>query len=314
MKKISVIVPIYNSEKYLEHCINSIINQTYKNLEIILVDNKSTDCSLEICERFLTKDTRIKLFLEEHPGAAYARNCGISHVTGDYLTFVDSDDYLLENAYELLINRIEETSADIVCYSYNVVDNEGCPLGYYEPQLSRYMSKKLYSGVEAAKIYITSDDIGGFGWNKIFRTSYLKKSEIRFDESKTAYEDMVSIFALIINCSKVTFFNEKLYYYRQTPFSLTHTNYKKKEYEFQDSVNKIAGMAESKGLIKEVEIYHSYICALNNWMRYKCKDFDTITWPMGRFSVLKNLLLGYNSEKLLWLIKLFIIYINRIGK
>ena len=110
LKMLSIIIPIYNSEKYLRDCLASVIDQTYKDLEIILVDNNSTDNSLKICKEYAAKDNRIRLMQERKKGAAAARNLGIKAAKGDYITFADSDDYLREDAYEILLNRIKKNN------------------------------------------------------------------------------------------------------------------------------------------------------------------------------------------------------------
>ena len=161
---LSIIIPIYNSEKYLRDCLASVIDQTYKDLEIILVDNNSTDNSLKICKEYAAKDNRIRLMQERKKGAAAARNLGIKAAKGDFITFADSDDYLREDAYEILLNRIKKSNCDIMCYSSHIVDELGNKKGWYEPQLRRYEKGKCcYTGEEAAKIYLTSRDIEGFG-------------------------------------------------------------------------------------------------------------------------------------------------------
>ena len=112
---ISVIVPVYNAEKYLKECIRSILNQTIQNLELILVNDGSTDGSGYICDEYINKDNRIKVIHKENGGVSSARNMGISEATGEYFTFVDSDDYLEPNALEILYNDIIIYNADISC-------------------------------------------------------------------------------------------------------------------------------------------------------------------------------------------------------
>ena len=116
LKKVSVIVPVYNAEKYLNRCIESIITQSYNNLEIILVNDGSTDNSLLVCEEYLKKDDRIKLITQENRGAGLARNKGLQNATGKYAVFVDSDDYLHNTAIEKCVNAQNKTNADLVMF------------------------------------------------------------------------------------------------------------------------------------------------------------------------------------------------------
>ena len=128
MKKnnlISIIVPIYNVEKYLKKCIDSIINQTYKNLEIILVDDGSPDNCGKICDEYAKKDNRIKVIHKENGGVSSARNVGVENATGEYIGFVDSDDYIEKDMYEVLINNLKKENADIsIISNYEVYKNK----------------------------------------------------------------------------------------------------------------------------------------------------------------------------------------------
>ena len=123
MKLISVIVPVYNTEKYLEKCVMSILNQTYKNLEIILIDDGSTDNSPQICDSLAEKDNRITVIHQPNGGVSSARNTGLDNTHGDYIMFVDSDDYIAPNMIEFLSENIGDT--DIAMCGYNSVDENG---------------------------------------------------------------------------------------------------------------------------------------------------------------------------------------------
>lgn len=122
---ISVIVPVYNIEKYLERCVNSIREQTYTNLEILLVDDGSTDGSGAICDKFAEEDDRIRVFHKENGGSSSARNLGIAEAKGEYLGFVDSDDYVSANMYELLVGAINEFQAEVAQVGRDEIDEEG---------------------------------------------------------------------------------------------------------------------------------------------------------------------------------------------
>jgi glycosyltransferase involved in cell wall biosynthesis len=114
-KRISIIIPVYNGEGWMEKCISSVLSQTYKNLEIIVVDDGSTDKSFQICEKFLEKDSRIKLLRKTNNGQSSARNVGLKHAKGSYIQFVDCDDTLQKNACEIAVNAIEANpSADLL--------------------------------------------------------------------------------------------------------------------------------------------------------------------------------------------------------
>ena len=117
MKKISVIIPVYNEEEYCNECIDSVINQSYKNLEIICINDKSTDNSLKILEDYAQKDSRITIINnQENKGLGFSRNVGLEYATGDYIFFIDSDDSILENTLELLLKNAISNESDVVLY------------------------------------------------------------------------------------------------------------------------------------------------------------------------------------------------------
>ena len=116
--KISIIVPVYNAEKYLVECLNSLVEQTYKNIEIILIDDGSIDNSAKICDEYAKKDERIKVVHQKNSGVSVARNNGLDMHTGDYVMFVDSDDWIELNTCEILINNIISNDKDILIYNY----------------------------------------------------------------------------------------------------------------------------------------------------------------------------------------------------
>ena len=172
-KLLSIIVPVYNSEKYISKCIESILNQSYKNIELLLIDNMSEDSSRTICESYENADSRIRLLVEPKKGAAAVRNRGIREASGDYITFIDSDDYIAHESYGEIIKKMLDTDVELACFSYNCVDNYEKSLDWYEPRLDRY-NKQKYTGKEVAKIFLRSLDIEGFCWNKVFKKQTIK--------------------------------------------------------------------------------------------------------------------------------------------
>ena len=146
---ISIIVPVYNVDKYIERCIQSIINQTYKNLEIILIDDGSTDKSGAICDKYSKIDNRINVIHKKNGGLSEARNVGLDIARGDYIGFVDSDDYIHPQMYELLYKNLIGTSADISIIKHIRKEEE---LG-----LGDINSKKVYSNLEAIENILKKD-------------------------------------------------------------------------------------------------------------------------------------------------------------
>ena len=209
-KKISVIVPIYNQENYLEQCIESIINQTYKNLEIILVDDGSTDKSYDICLKYKKKDKRIVLIHKENGGLSSSRNAGLELVTGDYIMFCDSDDFFLPDTCLLMEKEITEKNADYVIGNYIHCTEEG---KFWKNPI---FDKKTYPNFKLSirdynkSFYIMSSSV----CNKIFRKSFLDEHSFRFVEGIPA-EDAIFTTACFIKSSNVYYIKDIIYAYRQ---------------------------------------------------------------------------------------------------
>lgn len=143
MKLVSVVIPVYNVEEYLDDCIKSVITQTYKDLEIILVDDGSTDLSPQICEQYAMRDNRIKVIHQQNKGISVARNVGMTYATGSYIYFLDSDDYIMTNAIRIMYDTIEKENSEIVfCDAETVVNSQKDDLN-----ILTYNRKKCYGSM-----------------------------------------------------------------------------------------------------------------------------------------------------------------------
>lgn len=211
---ISVIVPVYNSEKYLKKCLNSIISQTYKNLEIILIDDGSTDESGRICDSYKKNDDRIIVFHTKNNGVAAARNQGIRSAKGEYIAFVDSDDYIAENMYELLINRMLKDKSDIaVCSMYRIELN-----GIKRIQDRLFLDNIVMDRDRFMECFIRKES--GYLMNKIYKRKLFQN--VVFPVGKY-FEDLVTMLQLITNSSKISYVDDPLYYYCKNVGSITTT-------------------------------------------------------------------------------------------
>lgn len=216
MDKISIIVPIYNVEKYLEQCIESIINQEYKNLEIILVDDGSSDKCSNIIDNYAQKDDRIKAFHKENGGLSDARNYGLDRATGNYICFVDSDDFVEKDFISSMYNNIKKYKVDIVaCNSYEFYNKN-------KIKVSNYLNiEKLYNKIEASKyLYI----IGYYNvgvWNKMYEKKIWE--QVRFPVGKKS-EDVFVMPKVIDNSNGLYYSSIPKYYYRQREGSITNSN------------------------------------------------------------------------------------------
>ena len=205
MNKISVIVPIYNSEKYLRKCLDSVINQTYKNLEIILINDGSSDSSRNICEAYEKKDNRIVLINQENSGPAKTRNYGLKLATGEFIAFIDSDDFIDEKMFEKLISHIIVDNSDIaICKHVEVINNAIIHMNY------KHLSP-IISNEDIIKLFLKGDTINAYLWNKLYRKELFKNLE--FNEIKML-EDLDIMYKLLRKSQKISFVNEELYYYK----------------------------------------------------------------------------------------------------
>lgn len=212
-KKISIIVPVYKVEKYLDTCLESIVNQTYKNLEIILVDDGSPDRCPEICETWAKKDNRIRVIHQENMGAGAARNAALDIFTGGFVAFVDSDDYMALNMYETLMKLFEE-DIDIVECDYISVEDGAAK---FEQEV---FETKTYSTDEAMQEHILDHHFRQLIWNKLYRRRCV--DNIAFPTGKKI-DDEFWTYQVLGKAKKLKRCNLKLYAYRQQENSVMHT-------------------------------------------------------------------------------------------
>lgn len=202
---VSVIVPVYNVQAYLNKCVDSIIDQTYRALEIILVDDGSLDKSGTICDDYALKDSRIKVIHKKNGGLSDARNVGIDIAKGDFIAFVDSDDWLDINMYEVMINHALQQNADIVICGHNVVELDG------SIKVKNKINKSvLYNYVEAVELILNDKIINSFAWDKIYKKELFK--EIRYPKGRV-FEDIATTYKLFHVAQSVYYINQSFYYY-----------------------------------------------------------------------------------------------------
>lgn len=252
---LSIIVPVYNSEKYLKKCLNSIVYQTYTNIEIICVNDGSTDESSKIIEEFKSKDKRIKVINQENRGLAEARNTGIKNIKGEFVAFLDSDDWLQEDFYKLLISRICQDNSDIAVgethYYYDDKISKNEWVNYYNFK----NDKLIIKNVEDKQNLIYSCAC----WNKVYRTSLIKDNDLWFPKG-LYIEDVPFTFTAICLSKKVSLVHNAILYYRQHNESIMS-----KIFSFQRifdifEIYKICDkLLDSMKLDKELKIKYNYI-------------------------------------------------------
>lgn len=234
---ISIIVPVYNVEKYLEKCLNSLINQTYKNLEIICVNDGSKDNGLAILKEYQAKDERIVVIDKQNEGASIARNVALERVTGDYLMFVDSDDWIEENTCEIALKTIHEESADLVMWPYvkeysdtsqkKEIFNEDKIV--FDKERTKELHRRLFGLMEKELKHPENADALCTIWGKLYKTSFIKNNKIGFFDIKKigSYEDGLFNIEVFANLEKVVYINEYFSHYRKDNVSSVTTVFKK---------------------------------------------------------------------------------------
>ncbi|WP_454947502.1 glycosyltransferase family 2 protein [Gemella sanguinis] len=270
-EKISVIVPVYNVEQYLERCVDSIINQTYTNLEIILVNDGSTDNSGKLCDELAKKDERIRVIHKENGGLSDARNRGIDESESDLVGFIDSDDYIDSDMYEVLLKNLNDTDADLsMCALYDVYNNTP------EAQVTNKETWKL-SSEQAIRMVMEAKILSVTAVNKLYRKSLF--TDLKFEVGKIA-EDAFIMIKLLDKCEKIVATNEKKYYYVHRENSITTQKFSTK------FLNVIEAYEQNSNIILE---------------KYpKLKDVAQTRMNWAYFYVLDRLLLddNYNDKEL----------------
>lgn len=247
MELVSVVIPVYNVEKYLGECIESVEKQEYKNIEVIIIDDGSTDASLKIANKYKEKYTNIKVYTKKNGGISSARNYGLKYANGKYIYFMDSDDIADKKIVEKLVNSIEKNNSDLACcgYSYFYKDRK---------EVADFPDNEILTSNEAKKCILVKDSMKGVVWNKLFKKSLIEKYNLFFNEEINIGEDVEFVMLYLNEIKKVSLVCESLYYYRMRKSSLL--NYQNEnDLTIFDVINKITGI--DKNLYNEIIDYYA---------------------------------------------------------
>jgi glycosyltransferase involved in cell wall biosynthesis len=255
--KISIIIPVYKVEKYLPRCIDSLLNQSFQNLEIILVDDGSPDNSGKICDEYALKDARIKVIHKENGRAYDARNKGMDIATGDLIGFMDSDDFIHPKMYQSLYNLLLKHGADIAQCGFTKVQN-----GEINPPV-KDNSPRVFSN-EGALAQLYSDESVEFAviWNKIYKKELVQN--VRFKKA-FIHDDEFFTYKLLYAASKVVVVESQFYYYYQSPNSMIRNTFSERKMEYAEA------MEERLAFFKEKELTGLYTLAQKKyclWILY----------------------------------------------
>ena len=258
---VTVVVPIYNVERYLDRCVESIVSQTYRNLQIILVDDGSPDHCPQMCDDWAKKDPRIEVIHKQNAGLGMARNTGMEHATGEYICFFDSDDYLAANAIECAFSAITREHADVAVFGFASVRRDGECMHRFIPDASQ----RLFRGEQVQGVFleelIAPDPRGSMerrfymsACMMMYALEAIRNCNWRFvSEREIISEDVYSLISLFRHVSSVVIVPEVLYYYRTNEVSLSR-RYQKNRYErirhFYKECTKLCGQLEYSDRVK----------------------------------------------------------------
>lgn len=205
---VSIIIPVYNAEAFLPRCLDSVLAQTWRELEIILVDDGSADQSAAICREYRQRDARILVLEQENRGVSAARNAGLARAGGDYVTFLDADDWLEPEHIDLLVRSLEDHGADCAVCGYIME----WPAG---PEGRGVTFSGVLTGAQALEKMLAPELFQGFLWNKLFRLDKVLEWALRMPEDLTHYEDVVFCAGYFARCNAVRVEGKTTYHYRQ---------------------------------------------------------------------------------------------------
>lgn len=243
--KFSIVLPIYNVERYLQRCLDSVLGQTYKNYEVIMVDDGSTDNCPAICDNYAARDTRIKVIHKQNAGLGMARNTGIENATGDYICFFDSDDFVATNLLELCAKELEKESYDIIAFDHSDYKDGKVINSPERSEKTVFKGESVRSDLLKLMIY----DLGNAerlhccAWNKVYSMQLIRRIGFRFvSEREYVSEDYFSNLILFNGVNSVLVLPDKLYYYCFNGASLTHSynpqRFDKIIYQYEQSLIK----------------------------------------------------------------------------
>ena len=257
MVDISVIVPVYNVARYLPQCLDSIVNQTFEDIEIICINDGSTDDSLEILESYSKKDSRIKIISQENRGLGAARNVGMKHASGRYVFFIDSDDFIKQNTLELLYDNAVSNNSDMVFYRlYRYIDGK-------ESYNSLFNFKKHFGEVDYDNFTFTYRDAKDFVLNngfsaciKLYSRKFLDSIPDFYFSEGIAFEDVVPHVKVMIKASRISFIPDFLYYYRSNTDSLV--NNPENAFDILKVIDMVEDVLRQNNLLEEFQLDFDY--------------------------------------------------------
>ena len=280
MPKVSVIVPVYNVEEYLPKCLDSIINQTLEDIEIILVDDGSPDNCFRICDEYAEKDSRVKVIHQKNSGPSVARNTGIKNATGEYVGFVDADDYIDCYMYEKLVDVCDKNNYDAVFSNYYKVNKNDISVNQYKNSLEMLLS---YKDIVSGKLV--------FIWKNIYRRNFLLENDILFNKDVSIGEDTTFNLNCVLCSNKIYYINIPFYYYVQRESSIMGKGYHnnlcvKLENQYKEKLRlyKKYDIKDFEEDLYSNNMVHTLVMLLSNELGHKCGIWEKIR----NYKVMRN--------------------------
>jgi glycosyltransferase involved in cell wall biosynthesis len=251
---VSLIIPIYNSQPFLEKCLTSAVEQTLRDIEIILIDDGSDDDSISIIQKFAQTDTRIRVLKQHNKGPGAARNLGLSVASGNYVAFMDSDDWIDSMFLEKMYNAAESNEADVVICNHKTVIHETLAIPFPKRLLPKRPSYK-----KALKQAVKDSGIQGYVWDKLYRRSLFNDNNISYPEG-LYYEDLATTFKLFYYSKRSVFLKEALYYYLQRKNSISKKIDPKPIFDRIKALDIMKTFLKSKDILTEYTFEFQYLC------------------------------------------------------
>lgn len=292
---VSVVVPVYNVKQYLERCIRSIVEQAYKNIEIILVDDGSSDGSSDVCDKYSAKDRRIKVIHKRNGGLSDARNAGLIQAKGDYIAFIDSDDYVSKEFIKSLYDLVLQNDAEISVCGYKRVNESD---EYIEEDVNVSIDKVLNSKEALIDVLSPSSLCSIVTWNKLYKKTLFTDNDITFPVGKI-HEDNFTTYKLMYEASKVAYTSAQLYYYTYREDSIMGRGFNIRSLDKIEAVEAAAQWLKDKKLNiqNEFEVYKLsvYIDVLN-LITDAPSPIDLIQWNKMRKLILDEKNSFYSND------------------
>lgn len=268
MSKFSIIIPVYNVKEYLEECLESIVNQSFKGFEVICVNDGSTDNSLEILQKYAKKDKRFKVLNQKNQGQGVARNNALNIANGEYILFVDPDDFIELNMLEVLNERLDVQNIDVAFFDYQIFgENTKTKIVRFMDEMKNNFNLNIddnfiFNWQELVKNNFSS--ISMMVWNKVYSNKFIQDNNIRFAPNKHAEDHIFSISATLL-ANKISYIKKTLYYYRKRSDSSVN-KVSEENFCVFENIKILENFLKQNGLFEKYENnYRSYVVNILAW-------------------------------------------------